>query len=436
VRLIPEGGPRGVAAMPMSHGFAAMPISRGFAAAINRLGPFGRGVRVAAAVSGGADSMALALLADTWIRARGGSLLALVVDHGLRAASATEAAETIRRLGARGIPARLLTLTHLVSGPALAERARQARYQVLFSACADEGILHLLLGHHAADQAETVMMRVLGQSGSRGLAAMPALTETSGVRLLRPLLGIAPDSLRAFLRDLRVGWIEDPSNVDMRALRSRLRHHGVTHDPDTCLALAAASRIAGHERAAADHRVAAWLAAHAGIRPEGFSLLPDGPVPVAALAALIQAITGAAYAPSHDAISPIAAGPRPATVAGARLLRGGRFHDGLILMREEAAIGPPVAARPSVIWDSRFRLDRAAELPDQAMIGPLGAESVRFRRASRLPAAVLRTLPAIRCGNLLAAVPHLVYPDPITCARMRVVFRPVRPVAGAPDLPA
>jgi tRNA(Ile)-lysidine synthase len=429
VRLIPKGE-------PPARSFAARAISRGFAAAINRLGPFGRGARIAAAVSGGADSMALALLADTWIRERGGSLLALVVDHGLRTTSATEAADTIRRLGARDIPARLLTLTHLASGPALAERARQARYQVLLSACADEGILHLLLGHHAADQSETVMMRALGRSGSRGLAAMPALTETPGVRLLRPLLGVPPHSLRAFLRDLRIGWIEDPSNIDMRALRSRLRRHGATHDPDTCLALAAASRIAGHERVAADHRTARWLAAHAEIRPEGFALLPDGPMPVAALAALIQAITGAPYAPSHDAVARIAASPRPVTVAGARLLLGGRFHDGLILMREEAAIAPAVAARPGVIWDNRFRLERAAGLPDHAMIGSLGAESARFRRASRLPAAVLRTLPAIRCGNLLAAVPHLVYPDSITCARMRVVFSPVRPVAGAPNLPA
>lgn len=83
-----------------------------------RLGPFGAAPRLAVAVSGGADSTALALLTQQWAAGRNASLLALVVDHGLRPDFAAEAALTAARLQARGIPRRLLTLTNL-RGPAI-----------------------------------------------------------------------------------------------------------------------------------------------------------------------------------------------------------------------------------------------------------------------------------------------------------------------------
>src|SRR5215208_3101274 len=102
------------------------------------LGPFEPAPRLAVGVSGGPDSMALALLADNWGRERGGSLLALIVDHGLREASAAEAAGTAARLRARGIAARVLSVGGLARGPALAERARAARLRVLTEACAAE----------------------------------------------------------------------------------------------------------------------------------------------------------------------------------------------------------------------------------------------------------------------------------------------------------
>ncbi|MCW3477940.1 tRNA lysidine(34) synthetase TilS, partial [Limobrevibacterium gyesilva] len=178
------------------------------------LGPFEPAPHLAVAVSGGADSMALALLARDWTRARGGRITALVVDHGLRAASAGEAACTRDRLAMLGIPARLFTLQGLGHGPALAARARAARYAVLEAACAKASILHLLLAHHAADQAETVAMRLLDRSGPAGLAGMAALVEAGRVRRLRPLLPVPPGRLRATLHAAGIAWVEDPSNAD------------------------------------------------------------------------------------------------------------------------------------------------------------------------------------------------------------------------------
>ncbi len=188
-----------------------------FAALMAPLGPFEPAPRLAAAVSGGPDSTALALLAHAWVRRCGGSLLALIVDHGLRPESGQEATTVAARLAERGINARILPLTGLTAGPALAERARTARYATLLDACRDAGILHLLLGHHAADQAETVIMRALSSSGPAGLAGMAVLHETPSVRLLRPLLFVPPARLRATLAAAGIGWEDDPSNADLRA---------------------------------------------------------------------------------------------------------------------------------------------------------------------------------------------------------------------------
>src|SRR5919107_181333 len=96
---------------------AAAPIGEAeFAALMAPLGPFGPAPALAAGVSGGPHSLALALLADAWARERGGSLLALVVDHGLRPESGAEATGVVAQLAARGIPARLLRL-RLPPGP-------------------------------------------------------------------------------------------------------------------------------------------------------------------------------------------------------------------------------------------------------------------------------------------------------------------------------
>ncbi|HET9020133.1 MAG TPA: ATP-binding protein, partial [Acetobacteraceae bacterium] len=91
-----------------------MPLdAAGFAVLLDPLGPFEPRSRLAVAVSGGADSLALALLADAWARGRGGEVRALIVDLGLRPGAAAEAALTRTRLATRGIGARVLTLTGL-----------------------------------------------------------------------------------------------------------------------------------------------------------------------------------------------------------------------------------------------------------------------------------------------------------------------------------
>ncbi len=408
---------------------------RAFAAAMARLGPFEPAPLLAVAVSGGADSLALAALADAWARGRGGGITALVVDHGLRAEAADEARATERLLTERGMAVRTLRLAGLRRGAALAERARVARYAALIEACEAAGALHLLLGHHLADQAETVALRALHGSFSAGLAGMAALVELPTVRLLRPLLGVSPGALRALLRAEGMQWIEDPSNHDTHALRVRLRLLAGDRDGAAAARVAGAAAVAGAARAATERQAAKVLGCEASIHPEGFAVAADRAMPPAALGALIQAVGGAPYPPAPDAVAALAARPAPATLGGVRLLPAGRLGPGLLLVREAAAMAPPIPARPGAVWDGRFRLARDAAPPEGAMLGALGEDAARLRGRSALPAAVLRTLPALRAGAALRAVPHLDYPDAATCARARVLFAPSRPAAGAPFRP-
>ncbi len=305
---------------------------------------------------------------------------AYIVDHGLRDGSDGEAELTARRLGERGIAARVLTLRGLPRGAGLQEAARDARYEALAEAVATDGFLHLLLGHHAADQAETVAMRAArGPGGAEGIAAWSARGK---ILLLRPLLGARPEVLRDYLRGRGMEWVEDPSNQAPKFERVRWRLAGVSAGP-----------VGAAERVARELEVAAFLAAHAQFCAEGFALLDAATVPPAALGVLIRTIGGAAYKPRQEALARLGVKLRPATLGGVRLLPAGRLGPGWLLVREPAACAAPIPALPGVRWDGRFRLEGAA--PAQSF-GALGVDAQKFRKFKGLPSIVLRGLPALR----------------------------------------
>jgi tRNA(Ile)-lysidine synthase len=268
-------------------------------------------------------------------------------------------------------------------------------------------------------------MRVLRGSHTHGLAGMTAIREMHGLRLLRPLLGVAPDSLRQFLTEAGVAWVEDPSNHDYRALRPRLRRMLADHvSPDAAAALQQAISQIGRLRAREEADIAAELSARATLRPEGFALLSAGRIGEAALSRLFQIIAGSSYPPPLVQIADLAADPRPATAAGVRLLHAGRLGDGLLVLREEAAIPAPVAAAPDMVWDDRFRLIIPRGSIADATIGALGPDAAHFRGLSDLPSVVLRTLPAVRFGKVVASVPHLAYAVTEGDAEITVMFMP------------
>jgi tRNA(Ile)-lysidine synthase len=267
---------------------------------------------------------------------------------------------------------------------------------------------------------------------------MAALVETASVRRLRPLLAIPPGRLRASLLAAGVEWVEDPSNADRAALRVRLRglRGDAAGDGVATRAAVAAAALRGRQRGLAEQATAAELAERASIHPEGYALLSPGPIAPAALAALLRLLAGARYPPAILQVEPLAAAPRAATLAGVRILPAGRLRPGAwLLVREAAAMAPPVPARAGVRWDGRFRLAAAPPPPEGAMLGALGDDAARLRGASPLPAVVLRTLPALRLHGNLFAVPNLRYPVVEGTSLPALVFDPAVPAAGAPFVP-
>jgi tRNA(Ile)-lysidine synthase len=203
-----------------------------FATLMAPFAPFESRPVLAVGVSGGRDSLALVLLAGEWAVAQGGHVVGLIVDHGLRAGASAEAEATRELLARHDIPADILQWTGAKPAHGLQEAARTARYRLLFDGCRERGILHLLVAHHADDQAETVAMRAARGSGPDGLAGMAALVERRHARLLRPLLAMPRARLTATLEARGVTWIEDPSNSDPRFERARLRADGVARPVD------------------------------------------------------------------------------------------------------------------------------------------------------------------------------------------------------------
>jgi tRNA(Ile)-lysidine synthase len=193
---------------------------------LNRLfAPVAAEPALALAVSGGADSLALLLLAHRWAQALGQAprLQVYSLDHGLRAEAAEEVAMVLRVAAELGIAARALHWTGPKPQAGLQEAARTARYSLIGQAMAAEGIGVLLTAHHQQDQAETVLMRMAHGSGIEGLRGMAAWSEVEGVRLFRPLLDVHPAGLRRLVLDAELIPAEDPSNADPHYERVRWR---------------------------------------------------------------------------------------------------------------------------------------------------------------------------------------------------------------------
>jgi tRNA(Ile)-lysidine synthase len=182
------------------------------------------GARVLVGVSGGADSAALAgALARLARRLTLGDLQLAHIDHQLRASSKDDAAVARRLAEALGLPFHLREV-RVQRGEGPEGGARRARYAALAEVARSLGSTCVAVGHTRTDQAETVLLRLFRGAGLRGLSAMAGSRRLSeGVQLVRPLLGVSRDELRAFGASLALPSCEDPTNADPRFRRNALR---------------------------------------------------------------------------------------------------------------------------------------------------------------------------------------------------------------------
>jgi tRNA(Ile)-lysidine synthase len=405
--------------------------------ALARIGGFESRPLIAVATSGGPDSLALAILAGRWARARGGVAWALVVDHRLRPESAAEARAVGQWLTARGIPHAVLVWRGDKPVTGIQEAARAARYRLLGEWCASQGCLHLLTAHHRDDQAETYLIRRRAGSGADGLAAMPAVRELPRLRLVRPLLGVAKTRLAALLDAEGQDYVRDPSNRDPAFERARLRLSATSGEVDAAIAEARAHGLARIER---ERELGRLLARAVALHPAGFAVLD--PVPLAASGALGEQALGRVAAVLGGAVYPLrrdrlrrlrlALGqpePRPRTLGGCRFVP---WRGRVLALRETARAAPPLTLLPgtSALWDRRFRATLSGAAAGPVTVGALGAAGVAalpraaIARENPLPRLAFTVLPAVWDADGLAAVPHLRYRRTTEASTARLAFRP------------
>lgn len=434
----------------------------GFADLMAPLEPFEARPRLAVAVSGGAHSLALTLLAATWTAERRGQLTALTVDHGLRPESAAEAQRVAAWLAERGIAH--ITLGRKGPRPqrALQASARKIRYDLLGEWCRAQGVFHLLLAHHQADQAETVLLRLGKGSGGDGLAGMAAVRETAWGRILRPLLPVDPKRLTATLLAAAQPWLDDPSNADPRFDRVRIRRlqPALAAAGVPFAGIAAAATRLGWARQAHERLQATAAARWLRLRPGGVLAWEAGLIQhesVATVTALLgralRGVGGATYEPAAASVARLVETLRvpewPARTLSGCVLRpcpdgGGHIIREAATIRQQIAwpmAGSPEAMGQPFPWDQRFRLRLTGPLTPQkeGRIAALGRRgwprlSPEIRESVRrqgIPPEAAAALPALWRGETLCGLAG--FADPAAAEwGIETHFLPVEPLFALP----
>ena len=428
--------------------------SNEFTKFMRNAGPFEPKPHIAIAVSGGADSMALCLLAFAWARRRKGTVTALTVNHGLRSESLAEAKQVGIWLNKRNIPHKVLRWLGKKPTTGVQAAAREARMGLMANWCVRHSVMHLLTGHHMNDQVGTFMIRMLAGSGCDGLAGMPLVYDLmapmgGGVRLVRPLLSLQKSRLVETLQHNSQSWIDDPSNKNQIYARSRLDSVISKLGPQELLLprIAKISRRAGEDRIALELVCGQSLARCVEPHPAGFfhldwdcwKNLPNA-LALRVLVRIISCVSVSRFGAQLSGIEKslqllITNFPdRAITIGGCRIIPSSRK---LLICKESRAVQGPLILEPGVpiIWDGRFRVkvSRTAVIREKCTISQLGhGEINNLRKRSselnnaikRIPGPARPTLPAFRDLDGMLAVPHLKYSKTDKTHKFSALFWP------------
>ena len=342
--------------------------------------------KIAVAVSGGSDSLALLLMVADWAAKHGKYLHCLTVDHGLRAGSYDEAVMVGSCCNELGIAHDILTWDGEKPATGLSNAARDARYELMAERCLELGISNLVLGHQGDDQAETLMMRLSrSDQGGRGLAGMPAQTEyyTGGggkISLHRPLLNLTRADLQDYLSARAVHWVCDPTNDNAAYERVRTRlvlaGNEVLRDQ-----LRSYAKVSARYRTATSHQVAHFIAHHVSrVRFGGLLMdraalraLPE-PVAIVVLQVLLSVVGGRDYLPSTADVQKVLAKIGRQTLARVHIHREG---ESIYLTREVRNLPSAVKLGDhAVSWDKRFSIQTSRSTAELVSGFDLDAETV------------------------------------------------------------
>lgn len=390
---------------------------------------FKRPAKLLIAVSGGSDSTGL-LVALATLLATGRyphiSLCASTVDHDLRPGSSGEALSVGALCARYGVPHTIRRWEGLKPGTGLQAAARAKRYELLVAAAVEAGADAILSAHTRDDQNETVAMRAARAQMGIGLSGMAGgVLLDEAVWLLRPFLEVDRAAIRDFLMAEGEGWIDDPSNLNPRFERVRIRTQNDASFPlpmaDVRLLLAAraAAFLAGHVR---------MDSAHVFLEARVIETALSDPAAWRGLLLVVATVGGRVHTLEARSAGRLKTFLTSGTLS--RLTAGrvvfDRRRDGLHLYREDRGIVPLVLPPgQAAVWDGRYRLSNRAGRPVvvSAGGGMAGQAGVSLRAS--------RTAPCLKFedGSMLGAGDVLV--EPVIAPYARFLPRFDLPLANA-----
>jgi tRNA(Ile)-lysidine synthase len=198
-------------------------IHEKFSISIGLLQPFEPIPNIAVAVSGGADSLALMILTNKWLKQiGGGNLTAITVNHNLRDNSLQEALEVGSICQQLNIKHIILEWQHEKIVSNIQAKAREARYELLTTYCRRHDILHLFTGHQLEDAVENFFIKLSRASGIFGLIQSNT-SFINNVRICKPILNLTKSECYEVLKNASINCIEDPSNTKRNYFRNDIR---------------------------------------------------------------------------------------------------------------------------------------------------------------------------------------------------------------------
>jgi tRNA(Ile)-lysidine synthase len=326
------------------------------------LGPFEDQPHVAVALSGGADSLCLTLYLNEWLKARGGRLTALTVDHKLRTESTAEAQIVAKIMHDWGIEHHILVWEGAKPKTGIQARARDARYGLLADYCRKHHILHLCLAHHLDDQVETYYLRKARGSTPRGLACMSSIIQRHNHRILRPFLQVSRNQIEASLKAKGIAhWVNDPSNQDQKYSRVAIRQTITKPEVDYAVSEIqrnAYDRIAIEEKAKL-HALQNIILSHFGYASfdyKQFMQAEDNVIDLCLLN-LLQCIGGLIYPPrlKNFEVFKDKLKTEPKLTFASCLVEN--INGKVFIFREGRNLPKALNGRICLLWDNRFWID-------------------------------------------------------------------------------
>lgn len=187
--------------------------------------------KIAVAVSGGADSLSLAMLLQQFCFQKKIEIFAVTIDHKMRSESSQEAEDLARIMQKQQINHQILSINSTnIPQSNIEAKLRESRYEILYDYCLKNKIKYLFLGHQLDDVAENFLIRLFRGSGLDGLSTMAEFSNFKKIKLVRPLLNIEKGSLKNFLQNENIEWFEDKTNEDEKFLRNKIRNFLTSFD--------------------------------------------------------------------------------------------------------------------------------------------------------------------------------------------------------------